>query len=132
MNIVQNVLLGAGILIGAFILLTLFRFIVAYINAPEGRSRSRLELATDTTSRWFMGVSVGILGAAGLGLVNFFDIVAMFTQFIGQHPFAASNVAIVGLGAAIIEGLANLSTSQYVGIAAGILGLTLIATVVYD
>lgn len=131
MNLVENVVLGAGVLIAVFALITLFRFIVAYINAPEDRSRSPLELATDTTSRWLSGVFVAILGTASLGLVNFFDVVAMFTEFIGMHPFAASNVAILGLGAALNEGLTSLTTTQYVGIAFGIIGLTFAATVVY-
>lgn len=120
---VLNGLLIAGVALAALIGAILVRFLIALANGEND-----VNDAARISGRWTGLVLGGAASAGAMGLVQFGDIIGMFTMFIGQHPFAVTNIGIAGLGAALIEGFVSLSTLHYLAIAVGLMGVTLILT----
>jgi len=108
------------------------RFGVAYARARDRRRESPLRYAVTQTGEWTIGIAVGIGGAVAMGLVQFGDIIGTLFGFIGGHPYFASNLGVIGLGAGALSGLVSLSTDQFVGIALMLVGAVFLATEVDD
>lgn len=104
------------IVFGGAVLLLAGRYIAAYLNAPDSTD-DRFEWATNRTARWLGMIFGGLVVAGGTAIVQGVDIIAMFTQFVGGHPFIVSNLAGIGLGAGVLSGNIQLTVDQYVGIA---------------
>lgn len=119
------------LIVGVPMLLIGLRYIIAYLNTPESAD-NRAQLALQMTSATVVTVVGGIAAAIGIGLVQFGDIAAMVTMFIGNHPFIVSNLAGIGLGAGALSGLLELSADQYIGIALMIVAGVFIASEVTD
>lgn len=120
MTLLDSVINGVLLALGAFVVLVIGRFIVALANGED------LEDAAGLTGRWTGALLGGIAAAGALGLVEFADIVGMLTMLIGQHPMAVANIGIAGIGAAVISGIVEMSVEQYLGVAIGLLGITMI------
>lgn len=120
--------LGAVLVFGGgMAIILLVRYIAAYLSADVEPGESQARVALDTTTRWAAGVLAAFASAVGVGIVEFTDVVGMVTMFLGQHPFAASNIGIAGLGAAVISGLVSLSPGQYLGLSFVVIGAVMVA-----
>lgn len=109
------------------------RLLIAYLNAPKDiPAIDPKEVAFDRTAKWAMAVIGAIASAFAVSLVQFGDAVGMVAMFVGQHPLAVTNGLVAGLGAGAISGFLTLSPVQYLGIAFGLVGLTLVLVGVYE
>jgi len=127
-DLMGGILVAMGVIVGSVLL----RFLVAYARARDRNRNDALRRAATQTGQWTIGVAVGIGSAVALGLVQFGDIVGTLFGFIGGHPFFASNLGVIGLGAGALSGLVSLSTDQYIGVALMIVGATFLFTQVDD
>ncbi|WP_226010521.1 hypothetical protein [Halomicrobium salinisoli] len=118
---VAGLLAAVGVL-GAIVGL---RFLIALARVSD--TESPLRRAVSRTGQWAMALAAGVGSAAGLGLVQFGDLVGGFVQFVVGHPYFVSNIGVIGLGAGGLSGAFQLSTSQFVGIAMAIVGAVFIA-----
>lgn len=126
MTLVDAAVNGFLLAVGVFVVLVIGRLLVALANGDDPRDAAKL------TGKWTGGLLGAAASVGAMGLVQVGDVLGMVTQFIGTHPFAASNFAIAGLGAAGLEGLVSLGPGQYLGIALGIVGLTMVVMEVSD
>ena len=111
---------GLLVALAAVLALVVGRFLVALARDEEPRD------ALEITGRWSAGIA-GAAGAAGaMGLVQFADIVAAATGFIGTHPFAVSNGAVTALGAFVAGGWLDLSSGEFVGVAIALVGAVML------
>lgn len=127
MSLGMLALLVLGTLIGVLVL----RMVIAYLNTPD-MADDRFQRALNRTARWVGMIVGGITVAIATGLVQFGEIVTLLTDLIGGSPFLVSNLAGIGLGAATLSGLLDLSTDQYVGIALAIVGGVFVLSEVVD
>lgn len=105
-------LIGLGAAVGVL----LVRFLIAAANTGD------LSESAQRTGMWAGMVVGGLFSASMTGLMNFGDVLGGFFGFVGTHPFVASNLGGIGLGALSLSGLVSLSASQYVGIALLLVG----------
>lgn len=117
MDLGSLALLAVGALVGVFVV----RYAIAYLNTPD-MAEDRFQRALNKTARWGGVVFGGIVMAVATGLVTFGEVLDLITQLIGGAPFLVSNLAGIGLGAATLSGLLQLSPDQYIGIALAIVG----------
>lgn len=118
-DVVGGLLAGVGLLTAV----VLGRFILAYASADGD---DELATAFAQTGRWAYGTAGAAAGVVGLGIVEFGDILGQMFGFIAGHPYFASNLGIVGLGAGALSGVFALTASQYIGVAIAILGAVLL------
>lgn len=119
--------LGAALILGGGMVLLLgAKFIVEFIQEDDTNE------ALENTFKWAAGGIAAFAGAVGVGMVQFADVAGMIAMFLGQHPFAASNLGIAGLGAAVMGGLLSLTWSQYLGISLLLIGGVMVAVEAND
>lgn len=99
------------------------RWVVAYIRADGD---SPLRTAFRRTGTWSMALVGGAASASAMGLLSVADLVGQLVAFIGAHPYFASNLGTVGLGAGVVSGLVSLSTTQFVGVGLAIIGAVML------
>lgn len=97
-------------------LFTALRFAVAY-----ARSES-LSVSWNRTTKWITGIALAFGAAVSTGLVQFGDLITGLVQYVVSHPFLVSNAGLTGLGVGALNGVVNVSTSQYIGIAVMLVG----------
>lgn len=119
--------LGAMLVLGAGMVLLLgTKFLTEMVQEDDASE------ALDNTFQWAAAGIAAFAGAVGVGLVQFADVAGMVAMFLGQHPFAASNLGIAGLGAAVMSGLLSLTVSQYLGISLLVIGGVMVAVEAED
>jgi len=118
-----DMLAGLGAALAVLLVPLALRFIVALVRS-DGDSPVRS--AFMKTGKWSLGIAGAIGSATALGVVEFWEVVASAVGFVAAHPFIASNVGSIGLGAGALSGVVSLSPAQFVGIALGIVGLVFV------
>lgn len=121
----------ALLVLGTVVVVLGVRYLIAYLNTPDGAD-DRFQRALNRTGRWLGMIAGGVVVAVATGLVQFGEIVTLLTDLIGGSPFLVSNLAGIGLGAATLSGLLDLSPDQYVGIALAIVGAVFVISEVTE
>jgi hypothetical protein len=118
-NLLELALIGVGVVV----LVLLGRFLVAAVNTEGDLSES-----LGRTGVWAGMILGGLVAASATGIANFGDIIGGFVNFVASHPFVASNLGGISLGALSLSGTVSLSTSQYVGLALLLVGAVFVVT----
>lgn len=116
MTLVDTLAFGVGVLAVGVVVLLGTRFAIALANDHD------VSESAGIAGRWF-AIGVGaVVGAIGVGLVNVGEFGAVVTDLVGGMPTFFASLGTTALGVLALEGAITLTTSQYVGIAALIVG----------
>lgn len=107
---------AVGVAAVAIIGLLVLRFLIAVANGHD------VQESAGISGKWFVVGVTSVVAAVGMGLVGIGEFGAIFTDLIGSMPTFFGGLVTTLLGWLTLEGHVALNSSQYVGLAALLLG----------